>query len=57
MFKDVAMTDDELGHMIKKLLRFVDELGLQELPPLIYQLLLLAAKVGFPQVFLSRARR
>ena len=45
MFKDVPMTQDELQFVIEKLLRLLGELDLQELPPWVYQLLLLASKV------------
>ena len=46
MFKDVPMTQDELQFVIEKLLRLLGELDLQELPPLVYQLLILASKVS-----------
>ena len=45
MFKDVPMTEDELQFVIEKLMRLLGELDLQELPPLVYQLLILASKV------------
>ena len=45
MFKDVAMTTDELGFVIKKILRMLKDVDLEELPPLVYQLLLLSTKV------------
>ena len=46
MFKDVPMTQDELQFVIEKLLRLLGELDLQEFPPLVYQLLILASKVS-----------
>ncbi len=48
MLKEVPMSDSELIQAIRKLLRLCRELALQELPPLIYQLLLLASKVTGP---------
>ncbi len=46
MFKDVPMTSDELGFVLDKILRLLNDVDMQELPPLVYQLLLLAAKVN-----------
>ena len=45
MFKDVPLSSEELGHVIQKVLRMFKDVDLQELPPLVYQLLLLATKV------------
>ncbi|KAK2176099.1 hypothetical protein NP493_683g02030 [Ridgeia piscesae] len=44
MFRDVSLLDSELRFVITKVIRLFKDLDLQELPPLIYQLLLLAAK-------------
>ena len=46
MMRDITLTNEELSHVIAKCLRQLTELELNELPPLIYQLLLLSAKVG-----------
>lgn len=46
MFKDVAMATDELGFVVDRIIRMLGEVELQELPPLVYQLLLLTAKVN-----------
>jgi len=46
MMRDIALTNEELSHVIAKCLRQLTELEQNELPPLIYQLLLLSAKVG-----------
>jgi fanconi anemia group I protein len=45
MFKDVSMSSDELGFVVNKILRMLTDVDLQELPPIIYQLLLLSTKV------------
>ena len=39
------MSADELGHVIAKTLRHFADVDQQELPPLVYQLLLLSTKV------------
>uniref|UniRef100_A0A8B9K210 FA complementation group I n=1 Tax=Astyanax mexicanus TaxID=7994 RepID=A0A8B9K210_ASTMX len=44
MFRDVPLSPEELQFLIEKVLRMFLKLDLQEIPPLIYQLLLLAAK-------------
>ncbi|XP_062847269.1 Fanconi anemia group I protein [Trichomycterus rosablanca] len=44
MFRDVPLSTDELQFLIEKVLRMFLKLDLQEIPPLIYQLLLLSAK-------------
>ena len=46
MFKDITLSSDELRFVIEKIVRLLNELDVQELPPLIYQLLLLSTKVG-----------
>lgn len=46
MFKDVSMSSDELGFVLNKILRMLNDVDLQELPPIIYQLLLLSTKVA-----------
>ena len=45
MMRDIALTSDELSHVIAKSLRQLNDMDQNELPPLIYQLLLLSAKV------------
>ncbi|KAI4888539.1 hypothetical protein NFI96_013036 [Prochilodus magdalenae] len=44
MFRDVPLSPEELQFLIEKILRMFLKLDLQEIPPLIYQLLLLCAK-------------
>ncbi|KAL3863875.1 hypothetical protein ACJMK2_005602 [Sinanodonta woodiana] len=44
MFRDVPLTSDELKFVIEKVLRQLKELDLQDLPALVYQLLLLSSK-------------
>ncbi|XP_039628954.1 Fanconi anemia group I protein [Polypterus senegalus] len=44
MFRDVPVTVDELQFIVEKILRMMFKLDLQEIPPLVYQLLLLSAK-------------
>uniref|UniRef100_A0A4W3ITH4 FA complementation group I n=1 Tax=Callorhinchus milii TaxID=7868 RepID=A0A4W3ITH4_CALMI len=44
MFRDVPVSVEELQFVVEKVLRMFSRLELQELPPLIYQLLLLSAK-------------
>ncbi|XP_048249251.1 Fanconi anemia group I protein-like isoform X2 [Haliotis rufescens] len=44
MFRDVPLTQDELKFVLEKVLRGMRDLDLQDLPALVYQLLLLAAK-------------
>ena len=46
MFKEVSLTPDELQFVIEKILRMLGDIDLQELPPLVYQLLVLSTKVG-----------
>lgn len=46
MLRDVTLSADELGHVIAKTLRHFTDVDLQELPPLVYQLLLLSTKVN-----------
>lgn len=50
MFKDVSMSSDELGFVVNKILRMLNDVDLQELPPIIYQLLLLSTKVTISTV-------
>ena len=45
MFKDVPLTADELKFVLSKVIRMFGEMDLEELPPLVYQMLLLSAKV------------
>uniref|UniRef100_A0A4W5KQZ6 FA complementation group I n=1 Tax=Hucho hucho TaxID=62062 RepID=A0A4W5KQZ6_9TELE len=44
MFRDVPLASEELQFLVEKVLRMFLKLDLQEIPPLVYQLLLLAAK-------------
>ncbi|XP_038070700.1 Fanconi anemia group I protein-like isoform X2 [Patiria miniata] len=44
MFRDVALSSDQLKFVITKILRLCKDVDLQELPPLVYQLLLLSTK-------------
>ena len=51
MFRDISLSDSELRFVITKVIRLLKDLDLQELPPLIYQLLLLATKVSYITTF------
>ncbi|XP_034032707.1 Fanconi anemia group I protein isoform X2 [Thalassophryne amazonica] len=44
MFRDVPLSSEELQFVVEKVLRMFMKLDLQEIPPLVYQLLLLSAK-------------
>ncbi|XP_077992604.1 Fanconi anemia group I protein-like [Glandiceps talaboti] len=44
MFRDIPLTNEELKFVIDKILRMFTTMDLQELPPLVYQLLLLSTK-------------
>ncbi|XP_042351654.1 Fanconi anemia group I protein [Plectropomus leopardus] len=44
MFRDVPLSTEELQFVVEKVLRMFAKLDLQEIPPLVYQLLLLSAK-------------
>ncbi|XP_061678142.1 Fanconi anemia group I protein isoform X2 [Syngnathoides biaculeatus] len=44
MFRDVPLAPEELHFVVEKVLRMFSKLDLQEIPPLVYQLLLLSAK-------------
>ncbi|XP_073687572.1 Fanconi anemia group I protein isoform X2 [Garra rufa] len=46
MFRDVPLSAEELQFLIEKIVRMFLKLDLQEIPPLVYQLLLLSAKGG-----------
>uniref|UniRef100_H2M7Z4 FA complementation group I n=1 Tax=Oryzias latipes TaxID=8090 RepID=H2M7Z4_ORYLA len=50
MFRDVPLSSDELKFLVEKTLRMFTKLDLQEIPPLVYQLLLLSAKGSKKQV-------
>ncbi|KAL9983051.1 hypothetical protein ACROYT_G005175 [Oculina patagonica] len=52
VFRDVPMTSDELRFVMEKIVRAMKDLDLQELPPLVYQLLLLSTK-GHKQLVLE----
>jgi len=45
MMRDITLSSEELSHVIAKSLRQLTEMDQNELPPLVYQLLLLSAKV------------
>uniref|UniRef100_A0A8C0EJ96 FA complementation group I n=1 Tax=Bubo bubo TaxID=30461 RepID=A0A8C0EJ96_BUBBB len=44
MFRDIPLSGEELQFVVEKILRMFSKLDLQEIPPLVYQLLLLSAK-------------
>ncbi|KAI1235183.1 hypothetical protein IHE44_0002819 [Lamprotornis superbus] len=44
MFRDIPLSGEELQFVVEKILRMFSRLDLQEIPPLVYQLLLLSAK-------------
>ncbi|KAG8145121.1 hypothetical protein E2320_013497, partial [Naja naja] len=44
MFRDVPLSKEELQFVVEKVLRMFSKLDLQEIPPLVYQLLLLSSK-------------
>ncbi|XP_033022355.1 Fanconi anemia group I protein isoform X1 [Lacerta agilis] len=44
MFRDMPLSAEELQFVVEKVLRMFSQLDLQEIPPLVYQLLLLSAK-------------
>nr|XP_020021060.1 Fanconi anemia group I protein isoform X3 [Castor canadensis] len=44
MFKDVPLTAEELELVVEKVLKMFSKLNLQEIPPLVYQLLVLSSK-------------
>ncbi|XP_061577509.1 Fanconi anemia group I protein isoform X2 [Cololabis saira] len=44
MFRDVPLSSEELQFLVEKVVRMFAKLDLQEIPPLVYQLLLLSAK-------------
>ncbi|XP_036042581.1 Fanconi anemia group I protein isoform X2 [Onychomys torridus] len=44
MFKDVHLTTEEMEHVVAKVLAMFSKLNLQEIPPLVYQLLVLSSK-------------
>ncbi|MEQ2266641.1 hypothetical protein XENORESO_013565 [Xenotaenia resolanae] len=44
MFRDVPLSSEELQFLVEKVLRMFSKLDLQEIPPLVYQLMLLSAK-------------
>ncbi|XP_054692889.1 Fanconi anemia group I protein [Grus americana] len=46
MFRDIPLSGEELQFVVEKVLRMFSKLDLQEIPPLVYQLLLLSAKGG-----------
>ncbi|XP_053437640.1 Fanconi anemia group I protein [Nycticebus coucang] len=44
MFKDVPLTAEEVEFVVGKVLRIFSKMNLQEIPPLVYQLLVLSSK-------------
>ncbi|KAM9223995.1 Fanconi anemia group I protein [Leptosomus discolor] len=44
MFRDIPLSGEELQFVVEKVLRMFSKLDLQEIPPLVYQLLLLSSK-------------
>ncbi|XP_075621223.1 Fanconi anemia group I protein isoform X1 [Balearica regulorum gibbericeps] len=44
MFRDIPLSGEELQFVVEKVLRMFSKVDLQEIPPLVYQLLLLSAK-------------
>lgn len=44
-YRDVPLSSEELRFLVEKVLRMFTKLDLQEIPPLVYQLLLLSVKV------------
>ncbi|XP_070686476.1 Fanconi anemia group I protein [Pempheris klunzingeri] len=44
MFRDVPLSSEELRFLVEKVVRMFCKLDLQEIPPVVYQLLLLSAK-------------
>ncbi|XP_069622317.1 Fanconi anemia group I protein [Ranitomeya imitator] len=44
MFRDVFLSTEELQFVVEKVLRLLSKVDLQEMPPLVYQLLLLSTK-------------
>ncbi|NXT24142.1 FANCI protein, partial [Syrrhaptes paradoxus] len=44
MFRDIPLSGEELQFVVEKILRMFSKLDLQEIPPVVYQLLLLSAK-------------
>ncbi|KAM9183783.1 Fanconi anemia group I protein isoform 1-T1 [Dugong dugon] len=44
MFKDVPLTAEEVEFVVEKVLKMFPKLNLQEIPPLVYQLLILSSK-------------
>uniref|UniRef100_A0A3B3YAB2 FA complementation group I n=1 Tax=Poecilia mexicana TaxID=48701 RepID=A0A3B3YAB2_9TELE len=51
MFRDVPLSAEELQFLVDKVLRMFSKMDLQEIPPLVYQLLLLSAKYLNPCFF------
>lgn len=44
-FRDITMTLPEMQSVVKKIVKEMKAIDLQELPPLVYQMLLLSTKV------------
>ena len=51
--RDVPLSSEELRFLVETVLRMFSKLDLQEIPPLVYQLLLLSAKVCVSACWLS----
>lgn len=55
-FRDVPLSSEELQFLVEKVLRMFSKMDLQEVPPLVYQLLLLSAKVCLLQVMRNKRK-
>lgn len=60
--RDIPLSGEELQFVVEKVLRMFSKLDLQEIPPLVYQLLLLSAKVklagaGFPPGLVQQKKK
>ena len=47
VFKDISLSKEELLYIIEKIIATFEEISADELPPLIYQLLVLSSKVRY----------
>jgi Fanconi anemia group I protein len=46
MFRDILLSPAELKFVLEKIIRMFPDLDFEELPPLVFQLLLLSTKVS-----------
>ena len=53
VFRDVALSGDELRLVMEKTIRLLPDVPLDELPPIIFQLLLLAKQVPADQMMMA----